>query len=162
MKKSAPNDAVVDDLSVLLSTRDIRIAGQSLTVREFTLMDSLALHDTLTPVVAALADMMQAGWPSFEDVQRVLSQHAEALTVLLARSVDQPVDWVAALPGTEGMALMDWWWTVNRHFFMTAAVRQMTLRAARASVPSDTPASSPPSSGTGTTQTASRTTRPGN
>lgn len=42
-----------DDLSVLLSTRDITIAGQHLTVREFTLVDSLTMNEELKPVVVS-------------------------------------------------------------------------------------------------------------
>ncbi|CVC81489.1 hypothetical protein GVN99_13725 [Serratia marcescens] len=154
---AAPQD---DDLSVLLSTRDITIAGQHLTVREFTLVDSLTMHEVLKPVVASLADVMQSEWPSFEAVQDVLAEHADALPKLIACSADQPVEWVATLPGSDGTALMDLWWTVNRRFFMSAAVRQITLRAAREKL-SLSAASSPRSSGQATTQTGSDTTPPG-
>lgn len=149
-----------DDLSVLLSTRDITIAGKPLTVREFTLVDSLAMNAVLKPVVASLADVMQSDWPSFESVQDVLAEHANALPELIACCIGQPVEWVATLPGSEGTALMDWWWTVNRRFFMSAAVRQVTLRAVREK-PSPSAASSPRSSGQATTQTDSDTTQPG-
>lgn len=150
-----------DDLSVLLSTRDITIAGQRLTVREFTLVDSLTMNEELKPVVASLADVMQSEWPSFEAVQDVLATHAAALPKLIACCIDQPVEWVATLPGSDGTALMDWWWTVNRRFFMSAAVRQITLRAAREK-PSLSAASSPRSSGQAITQTGSDTTPPAN
>lgn len=148
-----------DDLSVLLSTRDITIAGRNLTVREFTLADSLAMNDALKPVVDSLADVMQSEWPSFESVQDVLARHAQVLPELLACCVDQPVEWVSTLPGSDGTALMDWWWTVNRRFFMSAAVRQITLRAAREK-PSPLAASSPRSSGQATTQKDSAATPP--
>lgn len=119
MKKAAPKPAAEpeNDLDVLLSTRDITIAGKPITVREVTLVDSLVLHDSLAPMVASLADVMQTEYPRFEEVQQVLAKHATVLPVLIAHCTDQPVEWVQTLPGSEGLALMDWWWAVNRRFF---------------------------------------------
>ncbi|HAT3746931.1 TPA: hypothetical protein I8614_004980, partial [Serratia marcescens] len=75
MKKAAPKPAAEpeNDLDVLLSTRDITIAGKPITVREVTLVDSLVLHDSLAPMVASLADVMQTEYPRFEEVQQVLA-----------------------------------------------------------------------------------------
>lgn len=118
MKKPGEKTAAEpeNDLDVLLSTRDVTVAGKTVTVREITLVDSLVLHSTLEPVVASLADVMQTEYPAFEDVQRVLAKHAQVLPGLIAHCIDQDVDWVQGLPGGEGVALMDWWWSVNRRF----------------------------------------------
>lgn len=162
MKKPGKKPAAEpeNDLDVLLSTRDITIAGKPITVREITLVDSLVLHDSLTPVVASLAEVMQTEYPRFEHVQQVLAKHATVLPVLIAHCSDQPVEWVQTLPGSEGLALMDWWWAVNRRFFMGAATRILQLQLARAKTLSDSAASSQLSSEQATTQTASATTPP--
>lgn len=163
MKKPGKKTAAEpeNDLDVLLSTRDVTVAGKTVTVREITLVDSLVLHSTLEPVVASLADVMQTEYPAFEDVQRVLAKHAQVLPGLIAHCIDQDVDWVQGLPGGEGVALMDWWWSVNRRFFMSAAVRITSLRLARMKAQSDSAASSPPSSGQATGQKASVNTLSG-
>ncbi|TQI78698.1 hypothetical protein FHU10_1261 [Serratia fonticola] len=157
---SPPVEETEDDLSTVLSTRDITIAGNALTIREFNLIDSLVMHDAITPVVTSLTDVMETDWPSFEDVQRVLARHADVLPALLARCIDRPVEWVASLPASEGTTLMDWWWSVNRRFFMNAVVRQITLRA-QGEKRSGLAASSQHSSGQATTPTDSVTTPTG-
>lgn len=141
-----------DDLSVLLPNRDVTIAGRLLTVREFTLSDSLVMHNELKPISVSLADVMQTEWPSFEHVMDVLAQHADPLLLLIARSCDQPADWIASLPGSEGTTLMDVFWTVNRRFFMTAANRLIVIRAALKKTQSGTAESSPNSHEQATTQ----------
>lgn len=119
-----------DDVSILLPNIDVTIAGTLLTVREFTLDDSLAMHVELKPIITSLADVMQSEYPGFEAVMDVLAQHAHSLPLLLARSCDQPSEWVRGLPASEGSTLIDVFWTANRRFFMSAAIRQVTIRAA--------------------------------
>ncbi|WP_431222203.1 DUF6631 family protein [Serratia sp. L9] len=150
-------DKPEDDISVLLPNRDVPIAGRFLTVREFTLADSLAMHHELKPIIASLADVMQSEYPGFDAVMDVLAQHAFSLPLLVARSCDQPVEWVNSLPASEGSTLIDTFWTANRRFFMTAAIRQVTIRAAMKKT-SDTAAFSPHSSGQAITQNGSPTT----
>ncbi|HDY5341444.1 TPA: hypothetical protein RQ688_002455 [Klebsiella pneumoniae] len=142
-QKSADRE---DDLSVLLSTRDITIAGRALTIREYTLLDVLSLGEPLNALTQSLADVMRTPWPALEEIEAVLARHAADMPGLVARAVDQPVLWVAQLPGSDGQVLIDWWWTQNRRFFMNAVVRLETIRATRAKL-SASAASSQPSSG---------------
>lgn len=131
-----------DDVSILMPNIDVTIAGTLLTVREFTLGDSLAMHAELKPIITSLADVMQSEYPGFEAVMDVLAQHAHSLPLLMARSCDQPSEWVRGLPASEGSTLIDVFWTANRRFFMSAAIRQVTIRAAL-KIPSVTAESSP-------------------
>lgn len=134
-----------DELDVLLPGRDVTIAGCALRLREYTLTDTLALHGVLSPLTDALAGVMADGWPEYEDVADILAAQGDALITLMAHAIDRPTQWVAMLPGTEGLALQDWWWSVNRGFFMNAVVRRLALREARRNR-SPSPASSPRSS----------------
>ncbi|HGB3471676.1 TPA: DUF6631 family protein [Salmonella enterica subsp. diarizonae serovar 61:l,v:z35] len=132
-----------DDLSVLLPDREIPLAGETVTIREYTLQDTLTLHAVLAPVVDALAAVTETAWVSYDTVETVLaSQHAAVIT-LVAHSIDRSPAFVAGLSGAEGMTLMDWWWSVNRHFFMRAVIRRLVCRQVTAS---GSAASSPSSS----------------
>ncbi|HBY1005073.1 TPA: hypothetical protein MIP48_10910 [Klebsiella pneumoniae] len=153
-QKSADTE---DELSVLLSTRNITIAGRGLVIREYTLMDMLQLGDKLDALTHSLAEVMQTPWPPLEEVESVLRKHAGDIPELIACTVEQPIPWVALLPAGEGQTLMDWWWTQNRRFFMNAVVRLETIRATRAKL-SASAASSQPSSGPDTTRAGSEPT----
>lgn len=136
-----------DELDVLLPGRDVTIAGCALRLREYTLTDTLALHSVLSPLTDALAGVMADGWPEYEDVADILAAQGDALITLMAHAIDRPTQWVAMLPGTEGLALQDWWWSVNRGFFMNAVVRRLALREARRNrslLPASSPRSSAP------------------
>lgn len=148
------------DLETLIPERTVTIAGETLKVREYSLVDSLELHAPIAQLVSALAEVMKARALAFDEVEALLAQHASIIPVLVARAVDKPVEWVSSLPALEGTTLLDWFWTVNRHFFMNAAVRRLTVLAAQAvrSAQSDSAASSPPSSEKDTTLNASATT----
>lgn len=150
MSKQKPADTE-DELSVLLSTRNITIAGRGLVIREYTLMDMLQLGDKLDALTRSLAEVMQTPWPPLEEVESVLRKHAGDIPELIACTVEQPIPWVALLPAGEGQTLMDWWWTQNRRFFMNAVVRLETIRATRAKL-SASAASSQLSSGPDTTR----------
>lgn len=146
-----------DDLSVLLSTRNITIAGRALVIREYNLMDMLQLGDKLDALTHSLAEVMDNPWPPVEEVEAVLRKHADDIPELIARTVDQPIQWVALLPANEGQTLIDWWWTQNRRFFMKAVVRLVGIRVTRAKL-SASAASSQPSSGPDTTRADSEPT----
>lgn len=150
-----------DDLSVLLSTRNITIAGRGLVIREYNLMDMLQLGDKLDAFTHSLAEVMDNPWPPVEEVEAVLRKHAGDIPELIARTVDQPIQWVALLPASDGQTLIDWWWTQNRRFFMNAVVRLVGIRTTRAKL-SASAASSQPSSGPDTTRAGSEPTHSAN
>ncbi|HAT1683657.1 TPA: hypothetical protein I8Y21_004412 [Klebsiella oxytoca] len=122
-----------EDLSVLLPDREVRIAGESVTIREYTLQDALTLHALLAPVVEALASVTENAWASYDAVEAVLASQHDAVIPLVAHSISRSPAFVAGLSGSEGMTLMDWWWSVNRHFFMNAVIRRLVCRQVTAS-----------------------------
>ncbi|MBW5893113.1 hypothetical protein IM880_12900 [Pectobacterium polaris] len=149
-----------NELETLISSREINIAGESLTVREYSLVDSLSLHEPITELVSALADVMKSRALAFDEVEMLLARHIHIIPVLVARAVDKPSEWVATLSATDGQTLLDWFWTVNRHFFMTAAIRRITVQSVQNKPKSsDSAASSPHSSEPDTAPNASRTIR---
>lgn len=156
MSKQKPADTE-DELSVLLSTRNITIAGRGLVIREYNLMDMLQLGDKLDAFTHSLAEVMDNPWPPVEEVEAVLRKHAGDIPELIACTVDQPIQWVALLPASDGQTLIDWWWTQNRRFFMNAVVRLVGIKVTRAKL-SASAASSQPSSGPDTTRADSEPT----
>ncbi|MBE5226706.1 hypothetical protein IG611_15280 [Pectobacterium sp. A535-S3-A17] len=147
-----------NELETLISSREINIAGESLTVREYSLVDSLTLHEPIAKLVLALADVMKDRALAFDDVEALLARHADIIPVLIARSVNKPAEWAMTLNASEGQTLMDWWWTVNKRFFTTAAVRRLTVLGVKDNRPSDSAASSQHSSEPGTMPNDSSTT----
>lgn len=158
--------ADVSELDALLPQRVIIIAGEQLTVREYTLFDTLMLHDHLEPLIVSLAGMVTSPSVDVSTVMRVLASHAHSLPTLMAWAVDRDAKWVSQLSGTAGAELMDWWWSVNAHFFINAARRRLThelaVLSASQEAASASPGSSPPSSPPDTTQTGSDITPTGN
>ena len=165
-KVSPQAGADISELDALLPRRVITIAGEQLTVREYTLFDTLMLHDHLEPLIVSLAGMVTSPSVDVSTVMRVLSSHARSLPALIAWAVDRDAQWVSQLSGTEGAELMDWWWSVNAHFFISAARRRVTLELAALSAShaaaSASHDSSPPSSPPDTTPTGSDITPSGN
>jgi hypothetical protein len=102
MSKQKPADTE-DELSVLLSTRNITIAGGG-WLSANTPVDMLQLGDKLDALTHSLAEVMQTPWPLIEEIEAVLRKHAGDIPELIACSVDQPVQWVALLPAGEGRA----------------------------------------------------------
>ena len=68
MSKQKPADTE-DELSVLLSTRNITIAGRGLVIREYTLVDMLQLGDKLDALTHSLAEVLQTPWPLIEEIE---------------------------------------------------------------------------------------------
>lgn len=152
-----PEETAAAELDVLNPDRTINIAGEKLTVREYNLVDSLEMHEPIAALTQELATVMRDGPLFYEDVEAILARHVAIVPLLAARAVDKPADWAEKLSATDGATLLDWWWVVNRHFFMTAAVRRITVQAVREKQ-SDSPLSSPPSSAPDTMPSDSATT----
>ncbi|MBC3214865.1 DUF6631 family protein [Serratia fonticola] len=125
-----------DDLSILISTREIEINGEPLTVREYTLSDSLHLYSDIQTLVQGLADVLKVDDLNVEAVYPVLAKAEETLNRLMAASVNKSDKWVASLPAVDGAVLMDWWWVLNRDFFISAATRCVMLRDRKVRKPS--------------------------
>ncbi|HIE4801216.1 TPA: DUF6631 family protein [Serratia marcescens] len=138
IEKARENLAQTSDLTILLSTRDIDIGAERLTIREYTLHDSLELYEAISPVAADLAAVMDSESIVTEQVRAVLARHYSLMPLLIARTVDRSPEWVAGLPADYGLVLMDWWWSLNRSFFIGAAVQKLRAMQAERNSPSGT------------------------
>ena len=150
-------DAGADDLAVLHPERVLRIAGDTVTVREYGFVEGLRLAAAAAPVVAALAEHAQRGALAIESLQHVMAAHADDVVVLIAAACDRSTDWVRALGDADGLTLAITWMTVNAGFFGRRVVMAAQLAAARAPAGAT---STPPSSPTGTTPPGSEPTPP--
>ena len=161
---SATQEHALEELDVLLPHRDITLAGETVTVREYSLLDSLQLHTQISTFSNALADVLRQGIPAFEVVQAVIAEQNTVIMQLVAKSVGRDPAWVASLSATEGTELLDRWWAVNARFFMRAAQRLILGGIAESAALKKQLAlakSSQPSSQPDTTQSGSGTTPSG-
>lgn len=152
--KGAAVGKQVDEAAIIAPERTIEIAGTEVTVREFTFMDSLTLNREIAAVVDGLAAMPGAadGEPDFANLVSALASNPDASVRLVAASCQMPADWVAGLRGAAGETLLQVFWVVNAPFFINRLLTAWEFRrAAKATDPSDSASSSPPSSPTGTT-----------
>lgn len=109
----------VNDLQVLFPDREIEIAGEKLTVREFRYREGLQAAALARPFLAGLRELLTgAGEIEPEAVLALQAEHAAAWLELVALSCGKPVEWVANLPDKDAMALDGVFWEVNSPFFM--------------------------------------------
>lgn len=146
------------DLGILIALDVLEIGGEEITVREYSLMESLCHRKLFAPLIEALRER------SFDDglegVLDVLGDHAEAVAKMVSISCGKPVEWVQGLPTSDGESLLFSWWTVNSDFFVRAVVRPAIERAAREARQRAGQTSSPASSSTATMPNESLTTPP--
>jgi hypothetical protein len=150
VRPSAPSSALTaaapenDDLAILAPGHPMAIAGEKITIREFTFREQLDNREPLGTLLDALRPC--AGSNDIGGiVDALLSVHTELLA-LVALAIDRPVAWLENLPAHQGERIIIEWWITNRHFFINrlavwpelSAVTEQTAGAA----------SSPPSSGT--------------
>lgn len=149
-----------DDLSILFPDRTIRIAGQSVTVRELRFAEQLEHHPLLMPLSAALEAAEPTALVGPESVNRIydlLADHWACVVALAAICCDRDEAWVRSLPPAEGENLLLAWWGVNSGFFIRRVWRpKLVAQASRQAGGS----SSPPSSAPDTTGSDSAATPP--
>lgn len=118
-----------DDLAILHPDREVRVGGETVTVREYRFVEGLRLRAAAAPLVDALGELVQQH-ADLDQIYALLAEHEGLLLDLIALAIDKPVGFVEGLSGPEGELLMDTWWVVNASFFTRAVQRRML--AARA------------------------------
>ncbi|MEI7036433.1 DUF6631 family protein [Fulvimonas yonginensis] len=137
---SAPEGA--DDLSVLHPDVTVKIAGRSVTIREYGFTEGLRVRAYMAPFTADLGRLFDAGEVLVEDVLDVVGAHVDLVQRAMAQSIapagelasDQDIAWVAQLDDTAGDALVNHWWGVCGLFFVRQIVRRSGERAKRATL----------------------------
>lgn len=157
----APESA--DELDVLHPERALTVGGRRIEVREYGHIEWLRLLPAAAPLVASIAEMLEAGRePAYEDALAAIAAHADALMPLVAQACDVDVAVLEALDPIEGeMVLMTWWGANGRFFGARALNRVAVARAERRAAGWDTARSTPPSSRTDTTDANSAPTPSG-
>jgi hypothetical protein len=150
-----------DDLAVLHPDITIQIAGRSVTVREYGLLEGLRVRNYMRPFAVELEQMLSGGSEVLvEDVMDAIGVHVSLVHRALAQSIAEPgaeasdVDlrWIATLKDLEGDHLVSTWWGVNGLFFLRQATRRVAERARRKALAGATsmPSSAQPDTATPT------------
>lgn len=132
------------ELEVLFPDREIRVAGQTVTVRELRFAEQLRHHHRLAPLAAALAEAEPTELGGLDSVNRIydlLAAHEEQVIALVAVCCDRDEEWVRELPAADGENLLLTWWGVNNGFFIRRVWRPKMVEQARRQAGA---ASSPP------------------
>jgi len=143
----------LDDLTVLFSSRDLTLSGETVTVREYTFGEQLKLGGELARLANAIDAARREAQPAdpITAILDAITSEADALRTLLAAACDRPPAWIDALKSEEGEALAITWWSVNCNFFLRRARRPAELALLdQLAAGSPGAASSPPSSATAT------------
>lgn len=123
----------VNEAEVLFPEQQVSVNGETITLREFSMMEEIRLSVKAAPIIEALrkasfekdTDISQA------DLEKVFAENELVFKELLATACDQSVEWVEEVGGgREGAALFFTFWSVNRSFFldrmMTAQLNKVT------------------------------------
>lgn len=115
--------AGADDLAVLNPPEiKLTLAGINVVCREYGFVEELELRSISQPFIDDLIVLIgRAEMISVRDTEALVIKHISAVKVMIARSVDQPVEWVNKLNKADGKTLMDGWWSANGPFFMRCA-----------------------------------------
>lgn len=116
------------DLAILFPDRTRTIAGVTLTMREYGLVESLLLDARIQRVAEALGSAAQGGAQLTAAALRpVFAQCHDDVVELIAAACDQPVPWVANLRAADGQPLLMLWWVVNADFFVQRVIESIAV-----------------------------------
>lgn len=123
------------ELDILYPNRDITVGGETVTVKEYTLIQQMQHNDKLSAFIATLRSQLasvdkpeNARW---DEIMQALADNYEAIIELVAVSINKPVAFVANLNAQEGEDLMLLWWAVNSNFFTRKAVQPLVEQIAQ-------------------------------
>lgn len=130
-----------DDATVFISDREVTIAGEVITVHEYTFRDTLKYHREIKFIVNMLTDlMMDKKEISSDEIKALIADNYDIVCNLVAGSVNKTPEWVEGIKGQSAIDLFDWWWVVNSPFFITAVKREEMMRDIRAARAAEAPA----------------------
>lgn len=115
-----------NNLEVLMPNREITLAGETITVREYSFKDALTIGNEIDQFVALIvAEMNSTNTLSIEQADLIIMNNLELVYSLISTSIQKPITWIEALSYEDGLQLLDWWWVVNSGFFMNAVTRKI-------------------------------------
>ena len=116
-------------------------------VREFRFAEGLKVRAQCRGLVAALGQWAAREDGEPEEYDAIIAANAEAWIRLIARAVDRPEEWVAALSDEDGSKLDVAMWEANGPFFVRrimSAMRTQTIAGTLSELRGPSATSSPP------------------
>ncbi|MGO1072562.1 DUF6631 family protein [Lysobacter sp. CA199] len=162
--QSAPegaDTAGVEELGVLYPERTLTIGNEKVVVNEIGFVQSLMLHDHVSPIVAAIEALMTASneAPDFLQVTKVFATNRAATIELLMAATGKDAAWLNGLNAVQGHQLLLIFWGTNADFFIQSAMNELAIRREQARLSAGA-RSTQPSSPTDTGPTNSGGTPP--
>ncbi|MDF7669885.1 hypothetical protein PT276_01475 [Orbaceae bacterium ESL0721] len=115
-----------DDLAILMPNREISIAGETITVREYSFKDALTIGAEIEQfTVLIVAAMNESNKLTIEQADALIIDNLTLVNSLISIAINKPVSFIESLSYTDGLQLLDWWWVVNSAFFMNAVTRRI-------------------------------------
>lgn len=115
-----------NDLEVLMPNREITLAGEIITVREYSFKDALTIGREIDQFVALIVNEMNGtNKITIEQADTIIINNLELVYSLISTSIQKPISFIEALSYENGLQLLDWWWVVNSGFFMNAVMRKI-------------------------------------
>ena len=112
-----------DENEILFPDRELTLAGESVTITEFTFLQEQKAVPLAQPIIQAISDAFTGDKePGFSDIENIFFSWGEAFNQLVCMSVNKPVEWLEKLTGQEGQLLAMTFWSVNRRFFISRVV----------------------------------------
>ena len=112
-----------NDLSVLMPDRKITLAGETITVREYSFKDVLAIRLEIDRFVALIvAEMNGTSKITIDQTDKTIMNIFQIVHSLISISIQKPITWIEALPYEDGLQLLDLWWVVNSGFLMNSVI----------------------------------------
>lgn len=115
-----------NDLATLMPNREIVLAGETITVREYSFKDALTIGNEIDQFVALIVNEMNGtNKITIEQADMLIVNNLELVYSLISTSIQKPISFIEALSYEDGLQLLDWWWVVNSRFFMNAVTRKI-------------------------------------
>lgn len=115
-----------NDLATLMPNREITLAGEIITVREYSFKDALTIGNDIDLFVALIVNEMNGtNKITIEQADTIIMGNLELVYSLISTSIQKPISFIEALSYEDGLQLLDWWWVVNSRFFMNAVTRKI-------------------------------------
>lgn len=115
-----------NDLATLMPNREIVLAGETITVREYSFKDALTIGNEIDQFVTLIVtEMNGTNKITIEQADSIIMNNLELVYSLISTSIQKPISFIEALSYEDGLQLLDWWWVVNSGFFMNAVTRKI-------------------------------------
>lgn len=115
-----------NDLATLMPNREITLAGETITVREYSFKDALTIGNDINQFVALIVNEMNGtNKITIEQADAIFINNLELVNSLISVSINKPISFIESLGYEDGIQLLDWWWVVNSGFFMNAVTRKI-------------------------------------